>query len=190
MKKIVLFLFFIALLNAAEDSYVFEAKGEFAKELKALVEKYKKDGKVEVTVYKKSDTKEKKTITQNILSKFTSTDAENLSQADITIGKKIYQTRCASCHGINANENKYANSRKLSTLKAIEIADLLKAYRDRGYGGSTKFIMKPQADMLLGSEMQSVAVYIYSLNHNTKTPTSIDSTRVEEEKEAPSSYLQ
>ena len=31
-------------LNAADEpSYIFEAKGEFAKELKSLVEKYSKD---------------------------------------------------------------------------------------------------------------------------------------------------
>ena len=34
-------------LNAADEpSYIFEAKGEFAKELKSLVEKYSKDAKV------------------------------------------------------------------------------------------------------------------------------------------------
>ena len=36
--------FFAFSLNAAdESSYIFEAKGEFAKELKSLVEKYSKD---------------------------------------------------------------------------------------------------------------------------------------------------
>ena len=34
-------------LNAADEpSYIFEAKGEFAKELKSLVEKYSKDEKL------------------------------------------------------------------------------------------------------------------------------------------------
>ena len=33
-------------MNATEETYVFEAKGEFAKELKALVEKYSKEGKI------------------------------------------------------------------------------------------------------------------------------------------------
>jgi cytochrome c553 len=195
MYKIVISLLFvfITLSSATDDSYVFEAKGAFAKELKALVEKYKKEGKVEVTVYKKSDLKETKTktITKTILSAFTQDDAEALKYADIEVGERIYQSKCASCHGKNANDNSYANPRKLSTLKPIEIARLLKNYRDMvNFGGSTRFIMKPQADGLVSDEMQSIAVYIYSLNHDTKTTTSADSTQVEENNEAPTSYLQ
>ena len=56
MKKIITSLLFIAIaLFATDDTYVFEAKGEFAKELKALVEKYSKEGKIEAKVYQKSD---------------------------------------------------------------------------------------------------------------------------------------
>ena len=184
---------FITFTIAADDSYVFEAKGEFAKELKALVEKYKKEGKVKVTVYKKSDLKERKTktITKTILSAFTQDDAEELKYADVEVGQKIYQSKCISCHGKNADVNSYANPRKLSTLKPIEIARLLKNYRDiENFGGSTRFIMKPQADNLVSDEMQSIAVYIYSLNHDTKMSTSENSTQIEENSEAPTSYLQ
>ena len=37
------YLFTFSLNAADEPSYIFEAKGEFAKELKSLVEKYSKD---------------------------------------------------------------------------------------------------------------------------------------------------
>ena len=42
-------------LNAADEpSYIFEAKGEFAKELKSLVEKYSKDENISINVYEKA----------------------------------------------------------------------------------------------------------------------------------------
>ena len=48
--------FFAFNLNAADkagdDTYVFEAKGEFAKELKSLIEKHSKDENVTVNIYK------------------------------------------------------------------------------------------------------------------------------------------
>lgn len=195
MYKIVISLLFIfiTLSSAADDSYVFEAKGAFAKDLKALVEKYKKEGKVEVTVYKKSDIKESKskTITSKILSAFSGEDAENLKYADIEVGQRIYQSKCASCHGKNADDNSYANPRKLSTLKPIVIARLLKNYRDsRNFGGSTRFIMQPQANGLLSNEMQSIAVYIYSLKNGTKMKTKSSNKKDKKEDSPESSYLQ
>ena len=48
--------FFALALNAADnandETYVFEAKGEFAKELKSLIEKHSKDENVTVNIYK------------------------------------------------------------------------------------------------------------------------------------------
>ena len=42
-------------LNAVDEpSYIFEAKGEFAKELKSLVEKYSKDENISINVYEKA----------------------------------------------------------------------------------------------------------------------------------------
>ena len=194
IKMIASLLFLFTTFSiAADNTYVFEAKGEFAKELKALVEKYSKEGKIEAKVYQKEDIEKSKSRTKTILSVFANDTAEELKYADIEEGKKIYQKDCASCHGKNANDSKYASARKLSTLKPLMIVELLEGYRlnyDGNFGGSNSFIMKPQADHLTSNEMQSIAVYIYSLNHDTKTPASSDSTRVEEEKEAPSSYLQ
>ena len=178
---------FITFSFAQEDTYVFEAKGAFAKELKSLVEKYSKEGKIEAKVYQKEDIekRESKTVTKTILSAFTDNTADELKYADVALGEKIYQKDCASCHGIKANDSKYASARKLSTLKPLKIVELLEGYRlnfEGDFGGSNRFIMKPQADNLITEEMQSLAVYIYSLNHDTKLPTSVNSTQVEEEK--------
>ena len=55
MKKLLKLSFlaclFISFCNSNDETYIFEAKGEFAKELKALVEKHSKDEGVEVNVY-------------------------------------------------------------------------------------------------------------------------------------------
>ena len=190
-----LILVFTTFSIAADDTYVFEAKGEFAKEMKALVEKYSKEGKIEAKVYRKSDIQktESERKTQGILSVFTDNTEEELKYADISKGEKIYKQSCYSCHGVNADESNYNSARKLSMLKPLQIVTILKKYREDyegDFGGSNKFIMKPQADNLTSEEMQSLAVYIYSLNHDTKTPTSADSTQVEENSEAPTSYLQ
>ena len=72
MIKILASLLFVfsTFCVAADDTYVFEAKGAFAKELKTLVEKYSKEGKIEARVYKKDDISKKRTRTKTILSAF------------------------------------------------------------------------------------------------------------------------
>jgi len=160
-------LLVVVCLHAQEDTYVFEAKGEFAKELKSLVEKYSKEGKIEANVYEKGyePQSESKTITQSLLSVFDSSDAEALKYADIGKGEQIYQAKCASCHGVSAKENRYGSARVLSTLEPTEIYTQLRGYRnEEDFGGSLKYIMQPKASGLLDKDMQSIAVYIYSLN--------------------------
>ncbi len=195
MIKILASLLFVfsTFSIAADDTYVFEAKGAFAKELKTLVEKYSKEGKIEARVYKKDDMAKKKTRTKTILSVFTDDTAEELKYADVSKGEELYQKECASCHGIKADNNKYANARKLSTLKPLEIIELLEGYRENyngKFGGSLRAIMQPQVGSMLSEDMQSIAVYIYSLNHDTKLPISEDSTHIDKNNEIPTSYLQ
>jgi cytochrome c553 len=196
MKKIITSLLFIAIaLFATDDTYVFEAKGEFAKELKALVEKYSKEGKIEAKVYQKSDMpkeEESKTATQSILSIFTDNTAEELKYADIAKGERIYKKTCIKCHGANAEKRAYNTSRPLNSLTPMKIVEQIEKYQlEDNYGGSMRFIMKPYADNLSSTEYQSVAVYIYSLNHDSKLPTtSEESTQTKESDEKPSSYLQ
>ena len=124
---------------------------------------------------------------------FTDDTAEELKYADVSKGEELYQKECASCHGIKADDNTYANARKLSTLKPLEIVELLEGYRenyDGKFGGSLRAIMQPQVGSMLSEDMQSIAVYIYSLNHDAKLPTSEDSTHVDNNNEIPTSYLQ
>ncbi|DAB32216.1 MAG TPA: hypothetical protein CFH79_05050 [Sulfurospirillum sp. UBA11407] len=192
------FILFLLVLQAEEKSYVFEAKGKFAEELKSLVEKYSKEGKVDVKVYESKDAlqKQSKTSTQTILSLFSSNDAEELKYADVEEGKLIYNKQCAECHGINADENRYSTARKLSTLKPLEIVTQLRGYKENytgQFGGSLRTIMKPHADKLVSEEMQSVAVYIYSIKNGkdmATSPLSSSNNQEENSNEVKSSYLQ
>ncbi len=195
MYKIIASLLFIFTTFAisAEDTYVFEAKGEFAKELKSLVEKYSKEGKIEAKVYKKESLTEdkSKTETSSLLSIFTDNSAEELKSADIEEGRLFYQKRCTNCHGVNAQKVAYNNSRVLTTLTPIQIVNALESYRsDFEYGNSTRVIMQEQTYSLSSKTIQSLAVYIYSLKHETKESLQKSSTQLQEDNEAPTSYLQ
>jgi cytochrome c553 len=153
-----LILLSVFLFSAQEDSYVFEAKGKFAKELKTLIEKYSKDGKVDIKVVKLSDIKEN----EGIISAFLSS---RKSIGNVTMGKKIYKSNCFKCHGTNANESSYVNARILSKLSKEEIIDQVISYkRSPAYGGSTNFIMRNAVETLNENQIKSVAQYIINLN--------------------------
>ncbi len=190
MIKLIASLLFIftTLSIAKDDTYVFEAKGEFAKELKMLVDKYSKEGKIEAKVYKKD---ESETYTTTLLSVFEDNTAEELKHANVKKGRIFYQKRCTKCHGVNAEKIAYNNSRVLTSLTPIQIVDALENYRsDPDYGNSTKYIMQEQAYALSTETIQSIAVYIYSLNHEAKLPTSKTESPTQTNTGVPTSYLQ
>lgn len=184
-----MFKFFISIVVVAsasfcaqDDSYIFEAKGKFAKELKQLVEKYSKDGKIDVKVIKPSKNK-------NIISTLIGRD----NNADLSVGKKIYDTNCYKCHGIKAQKSSYANARVLSTMSKQEIVDETYNYkRDLNYGGSTRYVMYNAVDSLNEKDIKSIAEYIVNINKENiksninKSTRSLNTNGSNEEK---SSYL-
>jgi cytochrome c553 len=173
MFKILLPLLFIIVTftYAAEDSYVFEAKGAFAKELKALVEKYSKEGKIEAKVYKKDDG-----IISTILGGSTSNQD----------GKALYVKKCASCHGQKGEEGAGAGSRLLKDMTADEIEYSMSKYkRDNHFGGSMKALMHNVSVALRGTDIKAITSYI----KGTYKPDSKSST-VKNNDKVESSYLQ
>ena len=130
--------FFTFALNAADntndDTYVFEAKGEFAKELKSLIEKHSKDENITVNIYKSASTAGGKAnigkVNRNI---------NSLKER----GGAIFAEKCASCHGENGQKKAYGVSRKLKDLDAKEISIAISQYTtDLSYGGKMKNIMQ------------------------------------------------
>jgi cytochrome c553 len=170
MRRVLLATALIASLMNAEEEYVFKAKGEFAKELKQLMEKYAAEGKVEIQEAKetKNGLRDSKT---GIIDAFLSNEE---SLGDIAYGKDIYNKTCFQCHGEKANQSSYASARPLNTLTKQELVEQLENYsRDADYGGNTRMIMHQYANGLLTEEIVSVSAYIYSLNPNSAlTPSS------------------
>ena len=172
MKKLLL----ISLLGLssllAEETYVFKAKGEFAKELKALMEKHAKDGKVEIQKVEENDqsfTKKSKGIIASFLN-------NEERPGDIARGKQIYETTCFKCHGMKAEKSTYPNARNLNTLTKEQLVTQIDGYsRDETFGGSTKMIMNQYAVSLTTSDIASVSAYIYSLTHKLPETTQINS---------------
>jgi len=174
MFKILISVLFIftTLSIAKDDTYIFEAKGAFAKDLKALVEKYAKEGKVQVKVYKKSDS-----VVGSILGK----------SQPIQSGQALYEKRCASCHGKNGDRGAGAGSRTLKSMSADEIVESVENYkRDQHFGGSMKMLMQDVALNMRTVDLNAIVNYI-KRGKTTDTKQNLIQNDKEEEQ---SSYLQ
>ncbi len=164
MLKVLLsisFLFMSTFVNA-EESYVFEAKGAFAKELKALVEKYSKEGKIDAKVYKKDDT-----IVNTILGR---------NRVDLN-GQNVYTKKCASCHGANGEVSAGAGSRVIKNLSKDDYISSVTAYRiDEHHGGAMKMLMYDIAIGISDDEIEATYNYLHGMNthktNNLKTQSS------------------
>lgn len=140
------------LLNAAEqDTYIFEAKGEFAKELKDLVEKHSKDENVSINVYQ-APHKDSRFLGIGI-------DKNIKYRADE--GKKIYMKNCASCHGENGEKRAHGVSRKLKDITADEIALGISGYSaDPEFGSKLKYLMQPIAAKTTARDVGYIIAYL------------------------------
>jgi len=183
MFKIVISICLLVSISfaAEESTYVFEAKGKFAEELKTLLEKYSKDGHIDVKVLKLSDSKKNGGIMSALL-------ASGNDNADIDRGQKIYNSNCFKCHGINAKESSYANARVLSTLSKEELINQIENYKmSPSYGGSTKFVMNNAVETVNSRDIESVVEYI--LNIDKKSTKQINKSTNTKPNTASTSYL-
>jgi len=170
-----LLLIFSVFIHASDDTYVFEAKGAFAKELKALIDKYSKEGKIEAKVYKKSP--REKSIIGSILG-----GGDGYTKS----GKELYMKNCASCHGEKGEKYAGAGSRPLINMSEEDIITALEKYkRDEHFGGSMKMLMYDVAVPLRGVEMEEIAAYI----KGKSSPSQSMESDYEESEEETSSYL-
>nr|WP_314382037.1 cytochrome c [uncultured Campylobacter sp.] len=140
--------------KASDDTYVFEAKGEFAKELKSLIEKHSKDENVTVNIYKNTPNAK-----GNIVGGGTKIN-RNINYIKEK-GKVIYDANCASCHGSEGQKRAYGSSRKLKDLSAKEIAIAISSYTSDGqYGKKMKYIMQPIAAKTTAEEVGYIIGYL------------------------------
>ncbi|MBE0496984.1 MAG: c-type cytochrome [Campylobacterales bacterium] len=165
MKRVLLSCALAASMLVAEETYVFTAKGEFAKELKALMEKHAQEGKVEIQELSAEDAS-----SGGVLNALLSPRS---NMGNVTAGKALYDRTCFKCHGVEAERSSYNNARVLRTLSKEELVTQIEGYR-RGsdFGGSTSMIMHQAAVVLSTPEINSLAVYIKSLDASPEQSTS------------------
>lgn len=144
MKRILLSLALLSAVVANDDTYVIEAKGDFGRELKELVEKHAND---DVNVYQKTSNGLKNTKT--------------LSYAKEQ-GKKLYNTNCIDCHGEMGTKRSYATAKKLSQMTPDDIYYSFRAYvSDPSYGSSTgRISMTPVASRISDTELGYIIAYL------------------------------
>ncbi|QCD52174.1 c-type cytochrome [Campylobacter sp. RM16192] len=147
-------LLLLASLNANEPSYVFEAKGEFAKELKALVEKYSKEDNVTINVYEKAPENEDNGGFLNI-------GVNSKRSYSVERGRELYAKNCASCHGENGEKRAYGTSRKLTQISAEDIEAAFSSYlNDPDFGGKLKHMMKPVVSTTSYNDLGAIITFL------------------------------
>ena len=93
-------------------------------------------------------------------------EAEELAKQkiiNIEQGKSIYNSKCLSCHGINADDSTYSTARPLNTLSQAEFLRKLNQYSLGMVNSPNAFIMNPMAESITANEARAIFNYINSL---------------------------
>lgn len=78
-------------------------------------------------------------------------------------GKKLYEQRCASCHGKDAKKAALGQSPVIAGQGEQELVDKLEGYRTGRYGGKMKRVMTDQVTKLSREQLRQIAVYVRGL---------------------------
>ncbi|NLY04386.1 MAG: cytochrome c [Campylobacter sp.] len=182
IKTLFLTCFLSLALNATEEeTYVIEAKGEFAKELKELVEKHSQIEGVEINVYERD----------------ASGSAMNNYQERRTLeyakerGEKLYLNNCLECHGEKGTKRSYATAKKLSNMRADDIYMSFRKYVSDGqHGGSSRVTMIPIAGRINDTELGYIIAYLKDdTSFVWKTSTPKENTNISRNPTGQGSYL-
>ena len=150
MKKILAFMMISVLF--AEESYVFEAKGEFAKELKALVEKHSKDENIQVNVYENKEVGD---------SRFLGVGLNRNIEYTAKIGEEKYKTQCAKCHGEKGEKLASSGIKKLSQMSGDEIFTSFNAYySDPTHGKGARSVMQAISSSTKSNDLGYIIAYL------------------------------
>jgi len=77
-------------------------------------------------------------------------------------GKALY-TKCAGCHGQNAEKKALGKSQVIQAWSASKVTDALTGYAQGTYGGAMKGIMIGQTKSLSKADIQALSEYISTL---------------------------
>ncbi|MDR0665869.1 MAG: c-type cytochrome [Campylobacteraceae bacterium] len=160
MQKLLIFVvIFCGCTLFAQEEITIKATGEFAKELKELMEKYQTseiNGSIEIidenaaapeqSTVSKDEELEKSgeivvvDVNESIYDKSIKEEKKGFSIVDmlfgetkiegnLTQGESLYKKSCANCHGERAEKSSYLSARDLIKLPKEEIVSQIKSYR-------------------------------------------------------------
>ena len=110
--------------------------------------------KVEHSVQK--DTKEEKVVVKEVV-------AKKATVAHTTkTGAELF-SKCASCHGVNAEKKALGKSQIIKGWDIAKIENALGGYKNGTYGGSMKGLMKAQVTSLSEKDITLLAKHISKL---------------------------
>ncbi len=79
------------------------------------------------------------------------------------VGKNIYKTTCAKCHGQNGEVSAYNTSKPLNTLSVEDIEIAFRDYSLTAKDNGMAMIMMPYVDKYSSSQIKNIATYIQTL---------------------------
>lgn len=144
----------------------FELKGEFGKEVEALLRKYMKNmGDQNITVVKEEviTDKQQQSFIESLLGIVDAPAGSTSGEYDLTAGKAFYDKQCATCHGLDGKERAYGTSRPIAGMNQEDVYAELRKYQDGTYSGGARFIKQTITQPMTHSLMRSVSAYIQSL---------------------------
>jgi cytochrome c553 len=196
MKKTTLLLLLCVSVLFAEDySVTLKAKGQFGQDLKALIEKYKKSGNIEVVETKPT---KKETIKEQIANFFSDQKSEESYRKMLSRtseGKRIYNLKCASCHGKSGEDSSYGG-KPLNKMSLKEYLFDMDAYgntdSDEEASSHQSFVMTQYANTVTNEQNIGIYQYLQNLKNpkNTTSNNRKNSNKKNEMQKESSSYLQ
>ncbi len=167
-KKIILSLAVSATIVSvlAEESICFKLEGKLGEEIKALVYKYKNSLEhVSINNDNISTAKVEEMMAQVEAKKIKQKEEKKkqVAKQKMADGKKIYISKCQSCHGAKADKEAYNKARALNSLSLEEMQLSIRGYQLNEYDRGLAIIMTPYANGLVTSEAEAVYQYIQTL---------------------------
>ena len=91
-----------------------------------------------------------------------------------TIGKDLFEKKCAGCHGVKAEKSALNSSAVIAGWSSICLEEVLNGYKENSYGAHLKHVMKKQLSKLKKRDMKLIINYVDSLDSNGKPKAKCD----------------
>ncbi|MGG7074300.1 c-type cytochrome [Campylobacter sp. 9BO] len=139
----------------ASEVYYIRANGEFGKQLSEMAKNYAKDNNQKVDIFVDEDPRVYKDT--RILK--TGVDRKR-GRYSVSLGKEIYDAKCASCHGEQA-EKRVGGIKPLKDQSAEDIEDAMVSYRSNTeFGGSMRSVMQNIAKTASNNDLGAIIAYL------------------------------